>query len=352
MNFASVPMLLTAAFAAALQHTVTASEQQASDILDIIQPRVVGGQPVESADAYPFYSRIDANGQFICGGSLVWPDYVLTAAHCVEEALGLPQANTGFSVAVGATEQSGTGESFGIIEKWKHPKWDPDSGLQWDLALIKLDDISNAVPAELNDMFTFPTSGDDLTVIGMGLEYENGSLPGQLLEAAVQFIDHDECKSDFPFWLSWMVTEENMICSQGETEEGKTDACQGDSGGPLIISGTNTQVGVVSWGRGCGSNAWYDWDGSPGVYARVSSANAWIKETICTNSAVTPPNDFCRVKEIVPCEEPTNSFMNSGVERTCEWLGGSWFRRSWTCKTNGVAKDACPETCGGYCPKN
>ena len=326
-----------------------------------IQPRVVGGTPVESDDKYPFYARLDAQGQFICGGSLVNPEWVLTAAHCVEEALGLPSENSAFSVSVGATKQINSGQTFGVSGIWKHPKWNANTGLQWDMALIRLDAMSSAETVELNSLFNFPDYGDQLTVIGMGRVEENGALPGQLLEAAVDFIEHDECKSDFPFWLSWMVDEDAMLCAQGGEDGSPTDACQGDSGGPLMIQGTNIQVGVVSWGRGCGSKAWYDWDGSPGVFARVSAAGRWIRETICSNPiAVTPPADFCAISDEdaskedgeVPsssCEDPKATFTDGGNERTCEWLGDGWFRSFWTCMWNTQAKETCPETCGGYC---
>jgi secreted trypsin-like serine protease len=326
-----------------------------------IQPRVVGGSPAES-DKFPFYARIDAEGQFICGGSLVSPEWVLTAAHCVEEALGLPSEKSAFSLSVGATKQINSGNPFGVSGIWKHPKWNANTGLQWDMALIRLDDVSSADAVELNSLFNFPDSGDQLTVIGMGRVEENGPLPGQLLEAAVDFIEHEECKSDFPFWLSWMVDEDAMLCAQGGEDGSPTDACQGDSGGPLMIEGTNIQVGVVSWGRGCGSKAWYDWDGSPGVFARVSAASQWIRETICSNAIkVTPPVDFCAAvfeedskEDQLPsssCEDPTDTFPDGGNTRTCDWLGDGWFRSSWICMWNIQAKEACPETCGGYCPE-
>eukprot|EP00563_Minutocellus_polymorphus_P018629 CAMPEP_0197720928 /NCGR_PEP_ID=MMETSP1434-20131217/4146_1 /TAXON_ID=265543 /ORGANISM="Minutocellus polymorphus, Strain CCMP3303" /LENGTH=361 /DNA_ID=CAMNT_0043305861 /DNA_START=26 /DNA_END=1111 /DNA_ORIENTATION=+ len=335
------------------------------DALDM-QPRVVGGTPVESADKFPYYARLDAEGQFICGASLVSPEWVLTAAHCVEEALGLPLDNSAFSVSVGATEQTNSGESFGVSGIWKHPKWNPDTGLQWDMALIRLDGVSSAETVELNSLFNFPDSDDLLTIIGMGRVEENGPLPGKLLEAAVDFIKHDECKSDFPFWLSWMVDEDAMLCAQGGEDGSPTDACQGDSGSPLLIAGTNIQVGVVSWGRGCGSKAWYDWDGSPGVFSRVSSAGRWIRETVCNNAVgVTPPDAFCTIsvedskeddegtdqQPSSSCEDLGASFTDGGTPRTCEWLGDGWIRSFWTCMWNSEAKSTCPETCGGVCPE-
>lgn len=62
---------------------------------------------------------------------------------------------------------------------------------------------------------------------------------------------------------------------------------QGDSGGPLSVTngGVDIQVGVVSWGIGCGTEDF------PGVYSRVSSAYPWIRSVVCDNSK-NPPASF------------------------------------------------------------
>jgi secreted trypsin-like serine protease len=77
-----------------------------------------------------------------------------------------------------------------------------------------------------------------------------------------------------------------MICA-GVPQGGK-DTCQGDSGGPLFVDDGKLQVGVTSFGEGCGKK------GKPGVYARVSNYEEFIKNMICGHSSVRP--DYCDIE--------------------------------------------------------
>ena len=72
-------------------------------------------------------------------------------------------------------------------------------------------------------------------------------------------------------WMGYSSAHitDNMICAG----DGKKDSCQGDSGGPLVVEENSkkyTQIGIVSWGRGCGN-------GTPGVYTRITPLLRWIK---------------------------------------------------------------------------
>ena len=87
------------------------------------------------------------------------------------------------------------------------------------------------------------------------------------------YVDDERCadaygRAGYPF------SAREMICA-GDLDRGGVDACQGDSGGPLArrdADGRWVQVGVVSWGRGCGRR-WF-----PGVYTQLSRFAEGIAE--------------------------------------------------------------------------
>jgi len=110
-------------------------------------------------------------------------------------------------------------------------------------------------------------AGQTATVVGWGSLKENGPQPNILQEVTVRVWDNKVCKDTYGPAAPGGIMD-HMLCAG---QKGK-DSCSGDSGGPMQVGSgdTWTQVGVVSWGIGCGKSHY------PGVYSRVSKLRDWI----------------------------------------------------------------------------
>jgi trypsin len=249
-------------------------------------------------------------GSHGCGGSLIAPDIVLSAAHC---------ANNFASVQIQRHDRSDPTdqfETFSIIQEIVHPLYDEDD-YEYDKMLIILDGQSVAPPVAINRDPSVPAMGDEVLTMGWGLTdgEDNESLSPVLKQASLFVIGNEECeqsKSDVSWYDSYQgLITSDMLCA---TDKGE-DSCQGDSGGPLIITGSNgdVQVGVVSWGYGCASPSF------PGVYSRVSYDAEWIDSNVCLYSD-NPPSDFsCETGN----DQPTNpvEVVCKGPGSSCGFLG-------------------------------
>lgn len=228
--------------------------------------KIVGGIEA-SVGEFPFQVSIQSNyGGHFCGGSLIKPNWVLTAAHCVQR-----WSNTN-KIIIGTNDTSNVNgaETFYAVKVIAHPKFD-GSTLDSDFALIKLSGDSKFRPIELN--LVEPTIDSKAPTMvwtsGWGATNEGSySLPTKLRKVEVPLITTETCNSKSAY--DGAVTD-TMICA-GYAEGGK-DACQGDSGGPLFTqqaSGDFSLVGVVSWGMGCARPNKY------GVYSKVNTMADWI----------------------------------------------------------------------------
>jgi len=221
-------------------------------------PRIVGGTEVTNLK-YPFMvAGYYGNSQF-CGGALIAPSYVLTAAHCS------PYIR---KVRIGLIDKADdTGyEEFNVISEAKHPGWDSNT-LENDFMVLELDGKSSYTPIVLDDGSSSLKEDTSLVVMGWGNTSTSGNGSKTLLEADVKYKSNSKCNANN---IYRGLISDTMMCASAN---GK-DACQGDSGGPLIEASSQKQVGVVSWGYGC-ADSYY-----PGVYARVSTAYSWIMEVI------------------------------------------------------------------------
>lgn len=244
-----------------------------------ISPRIVGGRVVPSGK-YPwmaalFYRDCSPSSCQFCGGSLVRPNRIATAAHCAA-ALG---ANTPIDVFIGQEKLSNQGEVLQVSEFIVHPDFNPNT-LDNDLAVLKLASASSFQPIDLiasSDPDNLTAPGSRVTAIGWGATSQGGPGSLDLMEIDVPVIANSVAAVEYQK-LGSTITD-NMLAAG--LPQGGGDACQGDSGGPLISFARNAQnstvpilVGVTSWGIGCARPK------LPGLYTRLANYWDWLQDTL------------------------------------------------------------------------
>lgn len=235
--------------------------------------RIVGGHEVSFENNPWQIALIRANveeprrSQF-CGGSIIENDWVLTAAHCVRNAI-VREDPARVDVIAGTSQWPLGGERLKVAEIHAHPGYD-ESTMDNDFALLRLSTPTTLGQAiELADDDTQIADDTSVCVTGWGATFEGGPGSIDLLGAEIPVVSNEECNR--PESYDGDVTA-SMMCAG--RREGGVDSCQGDSGGPLStpLEGRSTLVGVVSWGEGCARRLKY------GIYSRVSVAAPWIEE--------------------------------------------------------------------------
>ena len=207
---------------------------------------------------------------------------------------------------IGRHALNGTdGEVIAMKSEVPHPGYDPvltDN----DFMLVFLETpVSGDVDfVKLYSDSTGPEIDAPATVMGWGdidIADDVSTMSNVLLEVEVNVISNEECEASEGIVGGWQESyngqiSDNMLCARDSGE----DSCQGDSGGPLVLKGSDehVQIGVVSWGVGCAH------ENFPGVYARVSSAYQWIRETVCRRSSFPPAEFDCDNIEYSPTQAP------------------------------------------------
>ncbi|XP_059473962.1 brachyurin-like [Neocloeon triangulifer] len=237
-----------------------------------IESQIVGGQKARLGQ-FPWQARInlyDANDQeYMCGGSLIDPEWILTAAHCV---YGMVR----FNVSLGVVKLSGSVSSrinVATTESYVHENYS-DQTLNNDIALLKL-----PVQVELSkfvQVVRLPAAADatknfakqKCTISGWGKTGDDKGTSDDLKFLKRMIVENTVCAS--------LYGEETVISSLLCIKNvDKQATCQGDSGGPFVCKEKDkksTQVGLVSFGSSTSCIK------SPSGFTRVASYLGWISE--------------------------------------------------------------------------
>jgi secreted trypsin-like serine protease len=252
-----------------------------------VKPRIIGGSstPISSAPwmVQLIYLNSDGSGIF-CGGTLVAPNKVLTAGHCVE---GLNWVQNGAVLGGTATLLPETGGQVSAVRaQWLHPGYD-GTAVNNDVAILTLATPFNykTLPLASATDTSLYNAGTQATVYGWGVTDsapDSQNLAENLQKLTLPEVADSECKSE----LGGALDDPNafipghMICGgtggTGDDATGKT-TCSGDSGGPLVVSGKI--VGIVSWGvsddiQDCNVPGTYD------VFTKVSAYGGNVQSRI------------------------------------------------------------------------
>ncbi len=247
-----------------------------------VKPRIMGGE-LAPANAYPWAASIGVKGTpprdgHFCGGSFIARDWVLTAAHCVNK-----DSASKIQVYGGNNNLDGGGTVYPVDRIVIHEKYD-DGTQENDVALLHLGKPYAGQTVELpssQDAGRLDSAGTPAVAIGWGLTSEGGKVENRQRHVTVQIVSNEVCNSAAAY--NGSITS-GMLCA-GFAAGGK-DSCQGDSGGPLTAAsgaGKRFQVGIVSWGEGCGQPNKF------GVYTRVSTIAPWVAGKIGAPRVATAP---------------------------------------------------------------
>ncbi|KAJ3656418.1 hypothetical protein Zmor_015498 [Zophobas morio] len=229
--------------------------------------RIIGGQDAY-AGQFSFAAAIyttTQNSRFFCGGSLIGPEWILTAGQCVNGAIS-------FTIHLGSNVLEGNDPNRLILASSDyvlHPEFDPNT-LVNDVGLIKL---RMAISYTEYIQKVFMAYGDlndytNLVALGWGQTSDSvAALSNELQYVSVVAVSNAECRVVYGNQIS-----DQMVCVAGAYNEG---TCTGDSGSPLVhydsVSKSIRHVGISTFisGNGCESL-------DPSGYTRTYSYKSWI----------------------------------------------------------------------------
>jgi len=244
------------------------------------QSRIVGGSET-GEKSWKWMVLLDMDGIF-CGGTILSPHWVITAAHCCPDGIRTKQV----TINLGAYNRTifSKERQYPAKKIHRHPLFGSIHEVSHDFCLIE---AAKEMQLRSNDadIACLPDQGRHIGssvplskncfIAGWGHSSMEGTPKDFLHSAKVNIFSYDECVHSTLTQFNTIDVEQSIEFCAGTTD-GSRDACSGDSGGPLICINSQKQpilYGITSWGVGCGDK------GFPGVYAKVAEVINWIKQT-------------------------------------------------------------------------
>ncbi|XP_075748470.1 trypsin-1-like isoform X2 [Rhipicephalus microplus] len=246
--------------------------------------RIVGGRKALPGE-FPWQVALRMHGMVFCGGAIISPTEVVTAAHCVR-GMRARRLNVVAGTLKRTEPLDDTAQERRVKQIIAHEGFLGRGNMSNDIAVLKLND---SFDFEGSNGFVGPVCLPEedykaealLTVSGYGTLYAGGPQARELRTVAVPVIPDSKCSRLYKDAFVSLgepnpFDADAMFCAI--EEGGGKDSCQGDSGGPAVQrqGGLSQLVGVVSWGVGCGHSRY------PGVYTKVSRYVPWIKNHTST----------------------------------------------------------------------